>query len=155
MLESRADLWGYVDVVRSEIDRALMNHLPLIPVDVGSSFNDALRYSLFPGGKRLRPVLTLLGAELIGGRGSEAMTAAVAVEYVHTSSLIFDDLPCMDNATQRRGLDALHRRYGEGLAVLVALALLNTSYGLVLNNRNATPQQRMQAHPHSRELRRA
>ncbi len=146
MLESGADLWGYVDVVRSEIDRALMNHLPLIPVDVGSSFNDALRYSLFPGGKRLRPVLTLLGAELIGGRGSEAMTAAVAVEYVHTSSLIFDDLPCMDNATQRRGLDALHRRYGEGLAVLVALALLNTSYGLVLNNRNATPQQRMQAH---------
>lgn len=129
-----AELWDYVDAVRPELERALMDYLPTAPAPVSSNFNDALRYALFPGGKRLRPVLTMIGAELVGGRRRDVLAAAAAVEYVHTSSLIFDDLPCMDNAIERRGLDAMHLRYGEGLAVLVALALLNASYGLVFAN---------------------
>ena len=144
--EACIGLWEYVGGARTEMERALMSHLPLAPVDVDRSFNEALCYALFPGGKRLRPVMTLLGAELVGGDAGEVLSAATAVEYVHTSSLIFDDLPCMDNASERRGLEALHLRYSESLAVLVALALLNTSYGLVFEHRHATRRQSIQAH---------
>jgi geranylgeranyl diphosphate synthase, type II len=124
-------LWDYVAAVRPHIERALLQKLPLAHAGVETRFNDALRYSLFPGGKRLRPVLTLLGAEVTGGRALDVLPAAVAVEYIHNSSLIFDDLPCMDDALNRRGQSSLHTLYGEGLAVLVALALMNTSYGLI------------------------
>lgn len=124
-------LWGYVERVRPEIERALSEHLPCAPEPFGTRFNEALRYALFPGGKRLRPVLTLLGAETVGGDVAGVMPAAVAVEFVHTCSLIFDDLPCMDDAEERRGGESLHRRYGESTAVLAALSLLNCSYPLV------------------------
>jgi geranylgeranyl diphosphate synthase type II len=124
-------LWGYVERVRPEIERALSEHLPYAPEPFGRRFNEALRYALFPGGKRLRPVLTLLGAETIGGRLADVLPAAAAVEFVHTCSLVFDDLPCMDDAEERRGRASLHRRYGESTAVLVALSLLNSSYQLV------------------------
>lgn len=126
-------LWDYVALMRPHIEQALLENLPLAHAGIDTHFNDALRYSLFPGGKRLRPVLTLLGAEVAGGEALDVLPAAVAVEYVHNSSLIFDDLPCMDDALKRRGQSALHARYGEGLAVLVALALLNASYGLVFD----------------------
>lgn len=126
-------LWEYVATVRPHIEQALLQQLPLAQANVETLFNDALRYSLFPGGKRLRPVLTLLGAEVAGGRALDVLPAAVAVEYIHNSSLIFDDLPCMDDAVKRRGQSALHARYGEGLAVLVGLALMNASYGLIFD----------------------
>ncbi|HEY0406931.1 MAG TPA: polyprenyl synthetase family protein [Pyrinomonadaceae bacterium] len=126
-------LWDYVAEMRPHIESALLQKLPLAHAGVESSFNDALRYSLFPGGKRLRPVLTLLAAEATGGHAHLVLPAAVAVEYIHNSSLIFDDLPCMDDAAKRRGQSALHARYGEGLAVLVALALMNASYGLIFD----------------------
>ena len=127
-----AALWQYVETVKPEIERTLTKSLPLAPAVFSStSFNDALRYSVFPGGKRLRPVLTLLGAELVGGVREKVLPASAAVEFVHTSSLIFDDLPCMDDARERRGKTALHQQFGEGNAVLVGLALLNASYGLV------------------------
>jgi geranylgeranyl diphosphate synthase, type II len=125
-------LWGYVERARPEIERALASHLPRAPEPFGRRFNEALGYALFPGGKRLRPVLTLLGAEAVGGPAAAVMPAAVAVEFVHTCSLIFDDLPCMDDAEERRGRESLHRRYGESTAVLAALSLLNCSYPLVL-----------------------
>jgi geranylgeranyl diphosphate synthase type II len=124
-------LWGYVEQVRPAIERALSEHLPCAPEPFGLRFNEALRYALFPGGKRLRPVLTLLGAETVGGRVETVLPAAAAVEFVHTCSLVFDDLPCMDDAEERRGRASLHRRYGESMAVLVALSLLNSSYQLV------------------------
>jgi len=147
---AQIDLWNYVVRVRPEIEEALLRYLPVAPALVETQFNDALRYALFPGGKRLRPVLTLLGAEIVGGRASEVWAAAVAVEYVHTSSLIFDDLPCMDNASERRGRSSLHTRYGEGLAVLVALALMNASYGLVFDG--VTAEQATRAVNAHREL---
>jgi geranylgeranyl diphosphate synthase type II len=137
-------LYEYVTAVRPEIERALLEHLPLALGNNYKDFNDALHYALFPGGKRLRPILTLLGAEVISGQAQEIWPAAVAIEYIHTSSLIFDDLPCMDNATERRRRPSLHMRYGEGVAMLVALTLMNASYGLILDS---TPASRaMHAH---------
>lgn len=141
------ELWAYVEELRPGIERALAAHLPCAPAHVGARFNDALRYALFPGGKRLRPVLTVLGAELVGaGSPASVLRAAAAVEYVHSSSLIFDDLPCMDDAAERRGRASLHLRYGEGLAVLVALALLNASYGLIFDGDEASRDRAVSAH---------
>lgn len=148
---AQSSLWPYVESVRPEIEAALLRFLPVVHARVETQFNDALRYALFPGGKRLRPVLTLLGAEIVGGNRAEVLAAAVTVEYVHTSSLIFDDLPCMDNAPERRGQSSLHARYGEGLAVLVALALMNASYGLLFEE-TATQQAERRAISAHREL---
>jgi len=146
-----AELWQYVETVKPEIEETLNKSLPLAPAALSSTdFNDALHYSVFPGGKRLRPVLTLLGAELVGGQRKKVLPASAAVEFVHTSSLIFDDLPCMDDANQRRGKTALHQKFGEGNAVLVGLALLNASYGLVFkgvrNDCNTCAELAMRAH---------
>lgn len=140
------NLWDYVADARPQIEQALIDNLPLAAEQNGAHFNDALRYALFPGGKRLRPTLTLLGAEAVGGCASQVLTAAAAVEFVHTSSLIFDDLPCMDNAAERRGQLALHLRYGESLAVLAALALLNASYGLMFAPNVTNHQHAVTAH---------
>lgn len=139
-------LWEYVAAVRPQIEQALLQNLPLAHDDVETLFNDALRYSLFPGGKRLRPMLTLLGAEVAGGRAVNVLPAAVAVEYIHNSSLIFDDLPCMDDAPKRRGQTSLHVRYGEGLAVLVGLALMNASYGLIFDAHTPDSSLSIKAH---------
>src|SRR5436853_2132599 len=128
-----AGIWEYVAQVKPEIESALLQHLPVSLLPSQSGFDEALHYAMFPGGKRLRPALTMLAAEAVGGCRSDVLRAAVAVEYLHNSSLIFDDLPCMDNAVERRGKPTLHQRYGEGLAVLVAIALLNASYRLFVN----------------------
>lgn len=140
------DLWGYVKRHKPAIEDALQKFLPLAPASVKTQFNDALHYALFPGGKRLRPVLTMLAAEAVGGSAEAVLPPAVAVEYIHTSSLIFDDLPCMDDAGERRGKTSLHARFGEGLSVLVGLGLLNASYGLVFVGRAAEPERAMRAH---------
>lgn len=143
--EDFSGLWEYVRAARPAIEAALLRHLPVAPASSGARgerFNEALRYALFPGGKRLRPALTLLGAEIVGGRRDDVLSAAAAVEFVHTSSLIFDDLPCMDDARERRGRTALHRVYGEGLAVLVALNLMNASYALVFEGTDANTYER-------------
>ncbi|MEO7540317.1 MAG: polyprenyl synthetase family protein, partial [Pyrinomonadaceae bacterium] len=121
----------FIELHKAGIEMALKHNLPLAPPEIETKFNEAVRYLLFPGGKRLRPVLTMLGAELLGGKATNVMHAAAAVEYIHTSSLIFDDLPCMDNSEERRGRLALHERFGQGLSTLVAIGLLNHSYRLV------------------------
>jgi len=120
--------------------------LPLAPPNIETQFNEATRYALFSGGKRLRPILTLLGAELVSGKTDLIVPSAVAVEFIHTSSLIFDDLPCMDNANERRGKTSLHEQFGEGLAVLVAIGFLNASYALVFVNHTGMPERAMAAH---------
>ena len=144
--ENFTDLWQYVEKHRPNIEKSLREHLPLAPLNIETQFNEAVEYALFSGGKRLRPVLTLLGAELFGGTAEIILPSAVAVEFIHTSSLIFDDLPCMDNADKRRGKTSLHEKFGEGLAVLVAIGFLNASYALVFVNHNQMPQRAMQAH---------
>ena len=140
------ELWQYVENTRPNIEKSLREHLPLAPPNIETQFNEAVEYALFSGGKRLRPVLTLLGAELFGGKVEVILPSAIAVEFIHTSSLIFDDLPCMDNADKRRGKTSLHEKFGEGLAVLVAIGFLNASYALVFVNHNGMPERAMQAH---------
>lgn len=142
----QANLWQYVAEVRPDIEQALQRYSPLAPQHVSGDFNQALHYALFPGGKRLRPVLTLLGGAVVGGRRAELMAAASAVEFVHTSSLIFDDLPCMDDARERRGQTPLHARFGEGLSVLVALALMNASYALIFESDQPPTERAIRAH---------
>lgn len=141
-----AGLWSFVEAKKPSIESALREHMPVAPPHIETHFNEAIEYALFPGGKRVRPVLTLLGAELVGGNGHEVVPAAVAVEFIHTASLIFDDLPCMDNASIRREKESLHEKFGEGLAVLVGLGLLNASYPLVFVNHAGTPKNAIQAH---------
>lgn len=144
--ENSAELWQYVERHRPQIEKSLREYLPLAPPKIETQFNEAVEYALFSGGKRLRPVLTLLGAELFGGRAEAVMPAAAAVEFIHTSSLIFDDLPCMDNAAQRRGKTSLHEKFGEGLAILVAIGFLNAAYSLVFVNHREMPDRAIQAH---------
>ena len=113
------------------IEAALERSLPLSAQHGAERLNEALRASVFPGGKRWRPVLTLLGTMTVGGSAQTALPIACAIEFLHTSSLILDDLPAMDDAHLRRGRAALHLVYGEGLAMLAALALLNQAYALL------------------------
>lgn len=136
----REDLSGYVVGARPLIEQTLSAHLPLSRSAANARFNEALEYALFPGGKRIRPLLTFLGAELVGGDRAQVLGAAAAVEYLHNSSLIFDDLPCMDDADARRGRPSLHKKYGEGFAVLVAISLMNSAYGLVIGNAARRPE---------------
>src|SRR5688572_14852579 len=120
----------FVTANSPRIEEALAGWLPLSTAAGTERFNEALRYAVFPGGKRLRPLLTLLGAGLGGASDAQALPLACAVEFIHTSSLVLDDLPSMDDADVRRGRPALHLVYGEGLAILTAVALLNQAYAL-------------------------
>lgn len=100
-----------------------------IPED-GTDLTDAMRYSLLIGGKRIRPVLTLAFCELMGGDAENALPFACAVEMVHTYSLIFDDLPAMDNDDMRRGKPSNHKVFGEAMAMLGGLGLLSKAFEL-------------------------
>jgi geranylgeranyl diphosphate synthase type II len=93
--------------------------------------HESMRYSLLAGGKRIRPVLTIQVATDLGGTEEAALDAACTVEMVHTASLILDDLPCMDDASLRRGQPANHLVFGEDTAILAATALLNRAFGVI------------------------
>ena len=98
---------------------------------------EPLRRSLQSSGKRVRGVLTLAVGEAAGGKAEKLVDAAAAMEMIHTCSLILDDLPAMDDAVMRRGAPTLHREFGEDLAILAAVSLLNYAYGLVAKNHAA------------------
>ena len=104
-----------------------------------------LRQSITSPGKRVRGLLTIAVAEALGRKGGRVVDAAAAMEMIHTSSLILDDLPAMDDAAMRRGAPALHRQFGEDLAILAAVALLNHAYGLVAANHRALHPRRWPA----------
>ncbi|HEX8189987.1 MAG TPA: polyprenyl synthetase family protein [Pyrinomonadaceae bacterium] len=116
---------------RAGVEAALRRGLPLSRLAGAGRLNEALEYAVFPGGKRLRPALALLASRLAGASTKQGLAVACAVEFLHTSSLILDDLPSMDDADVRRNRRALHLVYGEGVAVLAAVALLNQSYALL------------------------
>ena len=115
-------------VTRTElVNRALGRFLPsekTKPVTI----HKAMRYSLFAGGKRMRPAVLLAAAEACGGRAEDAVPLACAVECIHTYSLIHDDLPAMDNDDFRRGKPTSHKVFGEGIAVLAGDALLTQAF---------------------------
>ncbi len=105
------------------------------------SIHRAIRYSLFAGGKRLRPVLVLASAEAVGGRGKDALPAAAALEMIHTYSLIHDDLPAMDDDDLRRGKPTSHVVFGEAIAILAGDALLTHAFHVLAtaSSNNGTP----------------
>ncbi|MEI6871414.1 MAG: polyprenyl synthetase family protein [Verrucomicrobiota bacterium] len=121
-----------------KVDSALDRFLPKQSTKP-ASIHKAMRYSMFAGGKRLRPALTLAAAELCGGTFDDALCVACAVECVHTYSLIHDDLPCMDDDDLRRGRPTCHIVFGEGLAVLAGDALLTLAFE-ILAQANPTPR---------------
>jgi geranylgeranyl diphosphate synthase type II len=112
------------------VDTALDKALPKATVRP-ATIHRAMRYSLFAGGKRMRPVLCLAAAEACGGAIDAAFPAACAVECVHTYSLVHDDLPCMDDDDLRRGRPTSHKVFGEGIAVLAGDALLTQAFEIL------------------------
>ncbi|CAA7017312.1 unnamed protein product [Microthlaspi erraticum] len=114
----------YVANKTKSINKALNDFVPLCTHPLLHKIREAMRYSLLSNGKRVRPVLCLAACELVGGRESVAMPTACAVEMIHASSLIQDDLPCMDDDNFRRGKPTNHKVFGENIAVLAADALI-------------------------------
>ena len=100
-----------------------------------SKLYEAMRYSLFPGGKRLRPILTCAAAEAVGGKTEDVLPIASAIEMIHTYSLIHDDLPAMDNDDYRRGKPASHIQFGEAIALLAGDALVTEAFGWISRSR--------------------
>jgi geranylgeranyl diphosphate synthase type II len=121
------DLKRYLPARQKEVDRALDRFLPKESV-APATIHKAMRYSLFAGGKRLRPVLCLAAAEACGGKFAAALPAACAVECIHTYSLIHDDLPSMDNDDLRRGRPTCHKVFGDAIAILAGDALLTLAF---------------------------
>ncbi len=93
----------------------------------------AVKYSLFAGGKRIRPILLLTAHEMVGGNTEESMELACGLEMIHTYSLVHDDLPAMDDDDMRRGMPTTHKVFGEGIAVLAGDSLLNMAYEVFLD----------------------
>jgi geranylgeranyl diphosphate synthase, type II len=121
------NLKAYLQSRQKTIDRALDRFLPKESTPP-PSIHHAMRYSLFAGGKRLRPILCLAAAESCKGKASEALPLACAMECIHTYSLVHDDLPSMDNDDFRRGRATCHKVFGDGIAVLAGDALLTAAF---------------------------
>lgn len=119
----------YLESRQRMVDQALDACLPTTHTKP-KTIHKAMRYSVFAGGKRLRPILCLAAAECCGGAAETAMPLACALECIHTYSLIHDDLPCMDNDDFRRGMPTSHKAFGEGIAVLAGDALLTFAFEL-------------------------
>ena len=116
------DVPGYFAERIPLVDAALQARLPradAAPCDL----HGAMRHLVFPGGKRLRPALAFATAEALGRSPEQVLPVAVAVELIHTYSLIHDDLPCMDDDDERRGRPTVHRQFDEATAVLAGDAL--------------------------------
>lgn len=121
------DLKQYLETRTEAVNRALDKFLPA-ETTPPATLHKAMRYSLFAGGKRMRPALCLAAAEACGGAENAAMPLACAVECIHTYSLIHDDLPAMDNDDYRRGKLTNHKIFGEGIAILAGDALLTQAF---------------------------
>jgi geranylgeranyl diphosphate synthase type II len=121
------NLKTYLTTRAKDVDAALDVFLPKAK-ERPATIHAAMRYSVFAGGKRLRPVLCLAAAEACGGEFSLALPPACAVELMHTYSLVHDDLPAMDDDDLRRGRPTCHKVYGEGMAILCGDALLTEAF---------------------------
>jgi geranylgeranyl diphosphate synthase type II len=124
------NLKAYLDRQSKKIDRALDATLPS-PRELPSSLHEAMRYAVFSGGKRVRPILTLAACEAVGGSDKDALAAACALELIHNYSLVHDDLPCMDNDDLRRGRPTCHKKFSEMTAVLAGDALLTLAFQIL------------------------
>jgi geranylgeranyl diphosphate synthase type II len=105
-----------------------------------ATLHEAMRYSLLAGGKRIRPLLCMAGAEAVGGDPAAVLPTACALEMVHTFSLIHDDLPALDNDDLRRGMPTSHVQYGEAMAILAGDALHTLAFGTIAAHQQGTPE---------------
>jgi geranylgeranyl pyrophosphate synthase len=140
----------YPDVAREIAARADAHMAQFIETyDLPANLRDAIRYSVLGGGKRLRPVLTLLSCRAVGGDDSLALTPAAALEFIHAFSLVHDDLPAMDDDDMRRGRPTLHIHAGEAMAVLAGDAMTSLAFAMIHGDPLLQPTL---AHHLSREL---
>ncbi|MCP4399246.1 MAG: hypothetical protein GY801_18330, partial [bacterium] len=125
--------WSLQDVLtekRRVVETALDTYL-LSTTEMPPIIHEAMRYSIAAGGKRLRPIMLLMTADLLGREAEKFAFAAAAIEMVHTYSLIHDDLPAMDNDDLRRGKPTNHKVYGEAMAILAGDALLTLAFQIM------------------------
>ena len=127
------DLQAYLTERRGLVDAALERHLPSEAAPP-LTIHRAMRYSVMAGGKRLRPILVIAGAEAVGGAATMVMPTACALEMIHTYSLIHDDLPAMDDDDYRRGRLTNHKVFGDAIAILAGDALLTLAFRLIADN---------------------
>ncbi len=127
------DILHDIEITSSMIDSALDSYLSEKQTGL-EIMTEAQRYSVMPGGKRIRPYLTLAFSRLFGGRDEAALPFACAVELIHSYSLVHDDLPCMDNDDIRRGKPSCHIAFGEANALLTGDALLTRAFALCAEN---------------------
>jgi geranylgeranyl diphosphate synthase type II len=124
------ELKSYLEECRQKVDHALDQYLPAEDV-LPQKLHQAIRYSVFAGGKRIRPILMLSACLTVGGAVEKVLPAACAMEMIHTYSLIHDDLPAMDDDDFRRGRPTCHKVYGEDMAILAGDALLTEAFLLL------------------------
>jgi geranylgeranyl diphosphate synthase type II len=129
---------SYPDHLRAEVERYL-EKLRFSSEPASTGLDEAMRYSLLAGGKRIRPVLALATARAIGRPGDWALPLAAAIELIHTYSLIHDDLPAMDDDDLRRGRPTCHRMFGEDVAILAGDGLYAEAFALLLERQEADP----------------
>lgn len=134
---------GQITKIRRLLEQRLNDLVP-VAQDKTERCQQAIRYSLLAPGKRIRPLLTVLVATQLGASEQLALNPACAIEMIHTASLILDDLPCMDNASLRRGQPSNHRVYGEATANLAAVALLTRAFGIISDAPLLSSQQRLE-----------
>jgi len=132
------DIKRYFEEKKEIVESALERYFPNQPESKGSgpfptSLYKAIRYSLFAGGKRIRPILSMAAYEAVGGKGDGILPFACALEMIHTYSLIHDDLPAMDNDDYRRGNPTCHKVFGEAIGILAGDALLTEAFQLITN----------------------
>lgn len=120
----------YLSSLKKEIEEALESYLPP-ETTYPSVIHKAMRYSVFAGGKRIRPILAISACEAVGGKAKDVLSSACALELVHTYSLIHDDLPSLDNDDYRRGKPTCHKKFGEAVAILAGNALLTLTFQII------------------------
>ena len=128
------DITSYLSRKKDSVDKALEKLMPPTKT-FPSSVHEAMRYSLFAGGKRVRPILAMAAAEALGAKSAGLLPLAGTLELIHTYSLIHDDLPAMDNDDFRRGRPTCHKVYGEAIAILAGDGLLNMAFEVLSDPR--------------------
>ncbi len=131
----------YLLTQSAKIDKALVRYLPGAK-EQPKALVDAMRYAVLSGGKRVRPILALAAAQAVGGDETKVMPAACALEFIHSYSLVHDDLPCMDDDDTRRGKPTCHVKFGEVNALLSGDALLTQAFQILSRNDVKVPAAR-------------
>lgn len=134
------DIKRYLQEKKEIVDAALEKYFLSLPAagretEFPDSLHNAIRHSLFNGGKRIRPILSIASFEAVGGKGDGILPFACALEMIHTYSLIHDDLPAIDNDDYRRGKPTCHKVFGEAIGILAGDALLTEAFKLMTNRR--------------------